>query len=133
MTQKYCQNTKRTRKDPAVRQEPEKESIFGPEKTREQVMEELKSDPELFREFQKLSPTLQEELIQFSMGVRGLNVTYDPVFKKIFGPETKPERLEEFLSLCMNQKVKIVRVVPGNSVSIPESISITLPSPATQG
>ena len=126
MTQKYSQDTKRTRKDPAVRQEPEKESIFGPEKTREQVMEELKSDPELFREFQKLSPTLQEELIQFSMGVRGLNVTYDPVFKKIFDPETRPERLEEFLSLCMNQKVKIVRVVPGESQRLTEKGSLLI-------
>lgn len=126
MTQKYCQNTKRIGPDPAVRQETEKESIFGPEKTREQVMEELKSDPELFREFQKLSPTLQEELIQFSMGVRGLNVTYDPVFKKIFDPETKPERLEEFLSLCMNQKVKIVRVVPGESQRLTEKGSLLI-------
>ena len=108
------------------RSETEKESIFGPEKTREQVMEELKSDPELFREFQKLSPTLQEELIQFSMGVRGLNVTYDPVFKKIFDPETRPERLEEFLSLCMNQKVKIVRVVPGESQRLTEKGSLLI-------
>ena len=69
--------------DQAAIQKLEKDGIFGPEKTREQVMEELKADPEVFRKFQQLSPKLQEELVEFSMGVRGLNVTYDPVFKKI--------------------------------------------------
>ncbi len=112
--------------DQTIGQNLDKESIFGPEKTREQVMEELKADPEVFRKFQQLSPKLQEELVEFSMGVRGLNVTYDPVFKKIFNPETRPERLEEFLSLCMNQKVKILRVMPGESQRLMEEGSLLI-------
>ena len=69
-----------------------KEDVFGPEKTRDQVMEEIKAEAELFEKFQNLSPELQEELLEFAMGVRGLKVTYDPVFKKIFNPESRPER-----------------------------------------
>ena len=111
---------------PSVWQDPVKKSIFGQEKTRAQVMEELKADPEVFREFEKLSSRLQEELVEFSMGVRGLNVTYDPVFKKIFDPQSRPERLEEFLSLCMKQKVKILRVIPGESQRLTEEGSLLI-------
>lgn len=91
------------------------ESIFGPEKSREDVLAEIRSEPEIFLEFRQLSSLLQEELLEFCMGVRGLKVTYDPVFKKIFDPEYRPERLEEFLSLCMGQYVKILRVLPNES------------------
>ena len=102
----------------------EKDLLFGPEKTREHVMEEIRSQPEVFREFQKLSRQLQDELVEFAMGVRGLKVTYDPVFKKIFNPEIRPERLEEFLSLCMKKKVKILRVLPNESQRLTEGGSL---------
>lgn len=93
----------------------EKERIFGLEKSREQVMEELKGEPQIYGGFQKLSLRLQKEFLDFCMGVRGLNITYDPVFKKVFNPEYRPERLEEFLSLCLGEKVKIIRAVPNES------------------
>lgn len=48
------------------------------------------------------------------------------MFKKIFNPETRPERLEEFLSLCMKQKVKIVRVMPGESQRLTEEGSLLI-------
>ncbi|MCI8958027.1 MAG: hypothetical protein HFG62_02705 [Lachnospiraceae bacterium] len=102
----------------------QKESIFGQEKTRKQVMEEIMAEPDLYQQFLKLSPRLQEELVEFAMGVRGLNVTYDPVFKKIFDPETRKKRLEEFLSLCMKQKVKILRVLPSESQRLTEEGSL---------
>lgn len=89
--------------------------IFGLRKTRQEVLAELKAEPGLYLDFQRLSYQLQEELLEFCMGVRGLKVTYDPVFKKIFNPEYRPERLEDFLSLCMGQSVKILRVLPNES------------------
>ena len=77
----------------------ERENIFGPEKSREQVMGELKQEPKIYGEFQKLSGGLQKEFLEFYMGVRGLSITYDPVFKKIFNPEYRPERLEETMRM----------------------------------
>lgn len=102
----------------------DKESIFGPEKTREQVLEEIMAEPDLYQEFQKLSPQPKKELVEFAMGVRGLNVTYDPVFKKMFDPETRRGRLEEFLSLCMKEKVRILRVMPNESQRLTEEGSL---------
>lgn len=101
-----------------------KERIFGPEKSRNQVMEELKADPWVYGEFQRLSSRLQEEFLGFCMGTKGLGITYDPVFKRIFNPEYRPERLEEFLSLCLGQKVKIIRAVPNESERLTEEGSL---------
>ena len=101
-----------------------KERIFGPEKSRNQVMEELKADPWVYGEFQRLSSRLQEEFLGFCMGTKGLGITYDPVFKRIFNPEYRPDRLEEFLSLCLGQKVKIIRAVPNESERLTEEGSL---------
>ena len=103
-----------------------KEDVFGPEKTRDQVMEEIKAEAELFEKFQNLSPELQEELLEFAMGVRGLKVTYDPVFKKIFNPESRPERLEEFISLCLRKKARILKVLPNESERLTEEGSLLI-------
>ena len=108
------------------KQLPTRESIFGEEKTREQVMEEINREPEVFQEFQKLSPRFQEEFLEFAMGVRGLKVTYDPVFKKVFDPEIHPKRLEDFLSLCLKRKVKILRVLPNESQRLTEEGSLLI-------
>lgn len=121
MTSKHCQANLENQKQLLT-----KESIFGPEKTRDQVMKELTEDPAVFSEFIKLSQKLQEEVVEFIMGVRGLKVTYDPVFKKIFNPESKPERMEEFLSLCLKKKVKILRVLPNESERLTEEGSLLI-------
>ena len=83
-----------------------------PEKLRgrrlhEEVLKDIRSDPETEKAFQELDPEYQEALIQFCMGNRGINILYDPFFKKIFRKE-KIERLEGFLSQIMGQEVRIV-------------------------
>ena len=113
-----------SRRHRTTRKIPDKNQIFGPEKTRAQVMAEIMAVPDLYRQFQKFSARLQDELVEFAMGVRGLNVTYDPVFKTIFNPETRRERLEEFLSLCMKQKVRILRALPNESQRLTEEGSL---------
>lgn len=52
---------------------------------------------------------MQEDLIAFYMGVRGVKVTYDPVFKLVFDPQTNPERLEEVIGLLIRQKVEMIQ------------------------
>ena len=59
-----------------------------------------------FAEYQRLSQGLKEEFLHFCMGVNGMRITYDPMFKFVFDPGTKPERLEEFISLCLGEEVK---------------------------
>lgn len=103
-----------------------KNSILGPVKTREQVIRELKEEPKVYQEFKNLSLELQTEFLEFCMGVRGLKVTYDSIFKKIFNPEYRPERLEGFLSLCLKEKVKILRVIPNESERLTEEGSLLI-------
>lgn len=43
---------------------------------------------------------------------------YDGFFKEIFNPETVPEHLEDFLSILLHQKVKILTVLPNDSTRI---------------
>ena len=42
---------------------------------------------------------IPEELIGFSMGSRGLKISYDPFFKLIFNPDVHSDRLSAMLSL----------------------------------
>lgn len=85
------------------------------QKTKEEVLAKLRQNPEDYREFRKLSKTLQEELLGFAMGVRGAKMTYDPFFKAIFNPQEMPERLEAFLGECLGEKLEILQVLPGES------------------
>ena len=98
--------------------------VFGPRSTREEVLAELKTDETLFTLFDKLSWELKEEFVSFCMGVRGMRITYDPMFKFVFDPELKPERLEEFLSLCLKETVRILQVIPNESKRLTEESSL---------
>ena len=77
---------------------------------REDVMKDIEEEPEVLKVFRKMKPEHQEALVQFCMGNRGLNVLYDPFFKKLFlEGEAGLKRLERLLSLIMGQKITIVR------------------------
>ena len=77
---------------------------------REDVMKDIGEEPEVLKAFRKMKPEHQEALVQFCMGNRGLNVLYDPFFKKLFlEGEAGLKRLERLLSLIMGQKITIVR------------------------
>lgn len=89
--------------------------ILGNLQTREEVMEKIQLDDEMYRVFEELSEEMQEEVIAFCMGNWGIKTTYDPVFKYIFNPELHPERLSEFLSLVLKEEVEVIRALPNES------------------
>ena len=98
--------------------------VFGPCSARDEVLAELEKDEALFAEYQRLSQGLKEEFLHFCMGVNGMRITYDPMFKFVFDPGTKPERLEEFISLCLGEEVKILQVIPNESGRLTEGGSL---------
>lgn len=102
------------------------QDIFGHSLPRDVVLLHLQQDPTTYQAFLKLSDTLKEEFLSFCMGVQGLHITYDPVFKQIFHPEAHPERLEEFLSLCLKEKLKILQVLPNDSQRLTEEGSLLI-------
>ncbi len=91
------------------------EEIIGQPKERSEVIQKLQQSPVLYAQFLRLTEQMQEDLVAFCMGVKGLNVTYDRVFKTIFDPAKYPERLEDFLSHCLGKRVKILQVMPNES------------------
>ena len=92
------------------------------ERLRQEVIGDISKNPEMLRQYQELKPEDQEMLMEFFMGNRGLNVLYDPFFKKIMNQE----RLERFLSQVMGQEVKIVKILPPESMRQSEEGSVMI-------
>lgn len=100
--------------------------ILGSPKTRKEVLAEIDKDSQARQYFKTLSAALQEELIAFCMGNRGLKITYDPFFKFTFNPSIHPERLSEFLSLILEEEVEVVDVIPNESDRVTEEGSLLI-------
>lgn len=100
--------------------------ILGDSQTREEVMEKIQNDEKAYHQFQKLTEDMQEEIIAFAMGNWGLKVTYDPIFKFVFNPAVKPERLSELLSLVLGEEVEVVAVMPTESDRITDKGSLLI-------
>ena len=89
-----------------------------------EVMQQIYADPEALDMFQRLSNAEQEALIQFCMGNRNLNITYDPFFRNIFNPERHPGRLDRFLSSVLHQQVKVRALLPREGVRLSAESSL---------
>lgn len=64
--------------------------------------------------------------MNFCTGTEGIKILYDSVFKEIMNPETAPERLEEFLSLVLGQRVRILNILPNDTVRIADEHSLVI-------
>ncbi len=93
---------------------------------REEVLAQIQSDPDASLHFNKLNFEQQETLVQFCMGNRGLKITYDPFFQRIFDPQRHPERLNQLLSSILKQPVKVVRLLPREGIRLAENTSLVI-------
>ena len=85
--------------------------IIGKQKSYEEALAILKSNEWAYREFLTFKKEHQEDILAFIQGNKGLPILYDGFFKYVFDPERHPERLEDFLSEILGQKVKIEEVL----------------------
>lgn len=53
----------------------------------EEVIRDIEGNPAMLEKFQAMETEDREMLMEFFMGNRGLNVLYDPFFKKIMNRE----------------------------------------------
>ena len=97
--------------------------VIGAQKTRSAVLSEIEKDPAVSYTFRTLTEPLKEQFVEFCMGVRGLQVAYDRVFKHVFDPLLHPERLNDFLSVCIGQEVRILKVLPHESMRMTDEAS----------
>ena len=59
-------------------------------------------------------------------GYCGVKLLYDQFFKEIINPDSTPERLEELLSLLLQEKVTILKVLPTDSARIAAESSLLI-------
>lgn len=81
-------------------------------RTREEVKKEIEGSIRLRNIYYSWEEERQEEFLDFCSGVKGVNVLYDFISKAVLDPEATPERLNDLLSVLLNQKVKIKAVLP---------------------
>lgn len=88
------------------------QEILGEPISREEALHLIQAEPFAYRLFQDFPADHQNKVLEFIQGSRGLPILYDSFFQNIFNPSTTPERLERFLSCLMDQKIRIVDVIP---------------------
>lgn len=93
-------------------------------RTREEVLDDIYRNPVCSYQFASFPQELKDEIIDFCTGARGVKMTYDSFFKEILSPEIHPERLEELLSLLLEQEVHIKQVLPNDSVRIADESTL---------
>lgn len=101
-----------------------REEIFGSERTEQEALQMIRETPGMYANYMRLSERLKQEVLDFCMGKCGLNLTYDPMFKAIFNPQQFPSRLEDFLSLCLGEEIKILNALPTESSRLTEEGSL---------
>ena len=93
-------------------------------RTRNEVMNMIRSNPSLHAILKSWEPCQQQEFLDFCTGERGLKILYDTFFKEIINPEYAPGRLEYLLSTILKQTVKIKQVLPGDSTRLADEVSL---------
>ena len=95
-------------------------------RNRQQVLDDILSRENLKTLYKTWNEKQQKYFLDICTGARGVKMLYDSFFKEILDPDTKPERLEELLSLLLKQKVKILKVLPNDSTRIADENSLLI-------
>lgn len=93
-------------------------------RNREEILKEINENEKLRCKFYKWKAEEQTEFLNYCSGMKGLKILYDSYFKEIFNPENTPERLEGFLSAVIGEKIKILRVLPNDTVRLADEESL---------
>lgn len=78
----------------------------------EAVRKELSDQPEIYRLFQSFPSSVQEEILSFLSGQKGLEILYDRFFKHVFDCTLYPDRVEKLISVLLGQPIRIREVLP---------------------
>ena len=95
-------------------------------RTKGQVLEEIRNSPEMWKTFCGWEEKYQQEYLDICTGVKGVKLLYDTYFKVIMNPDTRPERLNDFLSEILGRKIRILKVLPNESARIASESSLLI-------
>ena len=93
---------------------------------RQQILDDILGRENLKTIYDTWNEQQQNYFLDICCGARGVKMLYDCFFKEILDPDVKPERLEELLSLLLNQRVKILKVLPNDSTRIADESSLLI-------
>ena len=80
--------------------------------TEDEVWKIIQNDPDTSEKFLGLPESVQQIIMDFYLGKKGLPVTFDTVFKYVFRAESHPERLAALISAVLGEPVQILQVLP---------------------
>ncbi len=93
-------------------------------RTKEEVLAEIYRKKKLNDIYDTWTETEQENFLDICTGVRGAKMLYDGFFKEVTNPEYDPSRLSEFISLILGKEVKVLKMLPGDSVRLGDETSL---------
>lgn len=99
---------------------------FPKVREREEVLAEIAKSEALRTRFDGWMSEQQEEFLNICTGVKGLKLLYDGFFKEVMNPEYVPERFNDFLFGLLGQRVRVVKVLPGDSTRIADESSLLI-------
>lgn len=95
-------------------------------RTKEEILKDIHQNPQLDAMFTAWDDDIQTDFLDFCSRARGVKMLYDSFFKEIMNPEYAPERLNELLSLLLNQQIKVLKVLPTDSTRIASESSLLI-------
>ena len=87
-------------------------------RTAEEVMQDIQENPHLRRQYQAWPEERRQEFMDICTGARGVKMVYDTFFKEVMNPEYTPERVGDFLSVLLKQKVTVLHALTNDTVRI---------------
>lgn len=93
---------------------------------KEDLLAEIQGNKKVLSRYEQLDKKEQEEFVNFCTGVRGIKILRDAFFKEVMNPEYTPERLESLLSVLLERRVKIVRILPNDSTRVADEKSLLI-------
>ena len=95
-------------------------------RTKEELLKEIHSNRKLERVFNSWQEEQKKEFVDFCTGACGVKMLYDFMAKEILNPEVTPERVDEFLSLLLKQKVHVIEVLPNEGTRLADESSLVV-------
>ncbi len=83
-----------------------------------ELEEALHKSHSLYSQYVNLGSFWKPIFEEYMLGRRTLSLTYDPFFKRIFNPEIHPDRLSDFLSSILGQKVTVTHILPNQNIML---------------
>lgn len=92
--------------------------IFKHLPSERELLSRIEEREDLSEIFESWNGEQRQEYLDRCTGKKGFNILYDAYFKEVMNPEYDPSRLESFLEVVIGEKVRILKVLPNDSVRL---------------